>query len=128
DPVLRYLEAWQRFDPTRSSLWTYLCMIADTDALDLIRTRSSRSQLLKDHSDVVELWSARPNSARETEATIDAEVLLRRFGSVLAVNDAEREVLRLLIEGERATEAFAVALGLDPTAGDTRKLVKMAKD
>jgi|SRR6185437_257193 len=128
DAVLAYLQEPQRFDPVRASLWTYLCMTASSDAIDLLRKRRRQQELLENANQDVELCASNANDSVEWERSIDAERILKAHGDRLATNEPERRILVLLMEGEKSTEAFAGALGLDPLQPTTVGMVKQAKD
>jgi DNA-directed RNA polymerase specialized sigma24 family protein len=128
DAILTYLNDPARCDLGRASLWTYLCMVASSDAIDLFRTRARRADLLRESADDVAEWSRRANHTADVDIEIDARRILEMHGHKLATNDAERQVLTLILTGEKTTAAFAHALGLDPGDGEVVALVKQAKD
>lgn len=128
DAILAHLREPHRYDANRASLWTYLCMRASADAIDLVRMRSRQDKLLENASQDVELWGSRANDGNNFEISIDAQTIIRMHGHRLATNEPERRVLALLLDGERSTQAFANALGLDPSHTETVAMVKQAKD
>lgn len=128
DAILAYLNNPARCDLGRASLWTYLCMVAGSDAIDMFRTRARRADLLREAAEDVAEWSSRTNHHADVEIAIDARRILDTHGHKLATNDIERQVLMLILTGEKATAGFAEALGLDPEGGETEVLVKRAKD
>jgi DNA-directed RNA polymerase specialized sigma24 family protein len=128
DAILAYLRDPRQFDAARASLWTYLCMAASSDAVDLLRKQGRQRELLRGASQDVELWGAGANDDGEMENSIDARRIMQVHGQRLATNEPERRILALLLDGERSTEAYAEALGLDPTRSTTTGMVKQAKD
>lgn len=128
DAILAHLNAPSRFDSSRASLWTYLCMVAGRDALDLLRTRTRQQALLQASSEDVELWGSGPNDREVVDNVIDARRIIKTHGHRLATNEPERQILGLLLEGEKSTDVYATALGLDPRQSTTVGLVKQAKD
>ena len=128
DAILIYLEDPTQCNVGASSLWTYLCLIASRNATDAFRAHARHQRLLVESADAVELWSGRANNVRTTEDAIDARRILAQHGHRLTTNEAESQLLKLLLEGEKSTDAFAAVLGLDPSAADTVALVKQAKD
>lgn len=128
DSILAYLQTPQRFDPIKSSLWTYLCMTANSDALDLLRGRRREQAALNNVAQNVELRHLRSNDRAEMENSIDAQRIMAAHAERLATNAPERRVLVLILEGEKSNEAFANALGIDPAHPETTALVKQAKD
>jgi len=128
DAILAYVQNPHRFDPSKASLWTYLCMAANSNALDELRVQKRRRQLLRNSNQDVELWSSGSNDIAGIDHSIDAEKIMRSHGHRLATNDPERRILALLLAGERSLEAFAGALELDPRESATIAIVKQAKD
>lgn len=128
DAIIAYLQAPARFDSPKASLWTYLCMAAGSDAVDLLRKRGRQRAGLENAKQDVELCAAAANDTHDMEYSIDAQRIIEAHGERLATNEPERRILALLLEGEKTTEAFADALGLDPTLPATVTLVKQAKD
>jgi len=128
DAILAYLQSPERFDPAKASLWTYLCMTAGTDAIDVLRRRGRQQAGLEIAKQDVELCVADANDRVDMENSIDAQRIIQAHGARLATNESERQLLVLLLEGEKSTEAFASILGLDPRQSATVDLVKQAKD
>lgn len=128
DAILAYLQAPGQFDPHKASLWTYLCMAAGSNAIDLLRKRGRQRAGLETAKQNVELCGAEANDSAYMEYSTDAQRIMRMHGARLAANEPERKLLSLLLEGENSTEAFANALGLDPSQAATVILVKQAKD
>lgn len=129
DAILEYLQDPDRYDPTKSSLWSYLCMIAKQDATDLFRASVRRRELLtkKVQSDV-EFWATRAKYERYGEDEMDARHIMKLHGGRLATNQQEAAALRLLLTEEKETAAFAAAMGIDPSDPDVESVVKKAKD
>jgi RNA polymerase sigma factor (sigma-70 family) len=128
DALLAHLQRPGSFDPAKSSLWTYLCMTASSDATDLLRRQGRERAAVENATHTVELRPRHSNDGSDIEKSIDAARILAAHGERLATNDPERRVLALILEGERSTDAFANALGLDPGRPETLGLVKQAKD
>jgi hypothetical protein len=128
ETLIAYLQAPQQFDPQQRSLWGYLCMLAQADALDIVRKRARRRDLLRKQTLDVELWWSDANNVMGAETRIDARRILERYGHKLVTNEVERRVLELLLSEERSTDAFANALGLPTAAGETQELIKQTKD
>jgi RNA polymerase sigma factor (sigma-70 family) len=128
DAILAYVQAPARFDPAKASLWTYLCMTASSDALDMFRRRGRERAALANVAQTVEVCLLEANDRADMENSIDAQRIIAANAERLATNEPERRVLALILEGERSTEVFANALGLDARHPDTTALVKQAKD
>ena len=138
DAVLNYAERPTQYDPSKMGLMGYLAMSAKGDvlnALAALRRRSVREQSLDD----VEVSAAgrkRLSKALENQMTaadiaIDnlqgGRLLHRMRGAVRGPEDAR--IIQLMIDGERRTERFAAALGLEKAdPAEQREAVKRHKD
>lgn len=133
--LLDYATHPERFDPTRRSLAGYLFMAAQGDLLNL---RQRHRQWIEGETpvDPVELETAARNTINETDdplgervAADDAAARLLAWASQVVRTDEERTALGLMLEGERATETFARALGLaDLPVSTQRARVNAIKD
>lgn len=129
DALLEYLRRPDDFDDTKSSLWSYLCLIAKRNAIDLSRRLANRARLLdkKVQSDV-EFWASQAKYEQSGEDAIDARRIMELHGGRLARNEPEARVLKLILEDESSTTAFSEALGIDAADPDAERLVKQTKD
>lgn len=127
DAIVEYVTAPERFNPLRSSLFTYLGMIARRDGLNLLRGRAVAT---KNFTKLVELAAAEGNNTDEQDHTaMEAAGIMQRHEHELATCPEERTVLKLYLAGEKDTEAYAAALGAGQlTAPEQRALVKQYKD
>lgn len=128
DAILIYLTVPEQCDVQKSSLWSFLCRIAERDAIDLLRQSRRRAELLDEIKDDVEFWTSRAKDALKGEDAIDARGILKRYGHRLVTNPVEEKILALILSEEKQTAAFAEAMGLDPTAPGAESAVKQAKD
>lgn len=124
------------YNPDRSSLFNFLLMAADRDLRNLWAAEKRRLKhevidLDRDESDVAlngseaELVDERANPDR---LDLDQDELKARIQQVLP-DPRDQEMLALMMEGERRTEAFAQILGITslPPA-EQRTVVKRHKD
>jgi RNA polymerase sigma factor (sigma-70 family) len=130
DALLSYLSAPERFDQERASLFTYLVIIANGDALNRCRDRRKEQ---KKYAQLVELSAVEGNveedAQTQIESRIDAERLIRSRIDDIAETDMDRRVLELMLQGERETAAYAVVLGIDELpASAQRSAVKQYRD
>jgi DNA-directed RNA polymerase specialized sigma24 family protein len=129
DAVVIYVTDPSRCDIAKGSLWTYLCMIANADAIDLLRQSANQRQLLEKKVQTdVEFWASRAKDVFRDENAIDARHLMKMYGNKLVSSEVEAKVLALMLNDEKDTGAFADVLGIDPVAPDTERTVKQAKD
>jgi DNA-directed RNA polymerase specialized sigma24 family protein len=127
DAIVTYLKAPGRFEPARSGLLGYVIMIAYRDALNFRRDRQAEQ---KKHLRAVELSALTGNdSPKDVADAIDAERILRDHGHKIVVDDGDGDVLRLFLDGERDTAAYAAKLGIGHLAeGEQRQIVKQRRD
>lgn len=127
DAIVAHLSAPHQFKPERASLFTYLVVVANGDALNLIRNRGKER---KNHAHLVELSAADGNvTDDEKHCRLDAEKLLRAHIDEITETDMDRRILDLMLQGEQKTAAYAVALGVEGLpASEQRTLVKQHRD
>ncbi|SRR6266545_5591149 len=126
DALFAYLDAPAAFDPARARLCTFLANIARKRAIDRLRARGSRQKREEDFHGVVELRSLAPNE--EMEARVEVAELWSKVEQALP-GDADRQALRLILDGERSTDVLADALGLASMApAEQRGAVKRHRD
>ncbi|NNU50444.1 hypothetical protein G9X68_25590 [Rhizobium sp. WYCCWR 11279] len=129
DAIMIYVTHPEGCDTEKSSLWSYLCRIAQADAIDFLRKSGKRRMLLEKNTQTdVEFWAARAKDVFRDEDAIDARHIVKLHGRRLATNDVEAKVLALILNGENQTSAFAEAMGLNPSATDIERVVKQSKD
>lgn len=127
DAIVEYATAPDRFNPLRSSLLTYLAMIAHRDGLNLLRGRAVASRNFRK---LVELSASEGNNSDEqNHAAMDAARIMQKHGRQLATSAEEEKILDLYLAGERDTATYAVALGAEHLGLEEQKaLVKQYKD
>ena len=108
----RALRAWNRFDPRRGSVATWLCQLARSVALDHFRAEERRRRREQRYA------SERDEAAREPGAEGGFSPELQR--ALLGLSAAEREVVALRVILELDAESAARVLGISRTAGSTR--------
>jgi hypothetical protein len=147
DAILSLCKNPAAYNPAKSDLFRYLCMSAQGDLKNALqRERRHRSYQPPGHDapvlSVVELSALDEEhlSGRAEDPAVLVErgealreALARRHQARAAVapalDDRDREVLRLMDEGERRTAAFAAVLDIaDRPVAEQRVLVKRAKD
>jgi len=93
------------------------------------KRRKFREQNWLQQSDVPDVEVSSPLGTLIEEEDAQAQSAKEASLMSLLPDDSDRLILRLRLAGERSTEAFARALGVDNlTIHEQRKLVKQAKD
>lgn len=129
DAILKYLEGYEQCDLSKGSLWAYLCTIARSDAIDLVRKRGNRERLEKNNfENDVEFWASRANYVFDGDQAIDARKIMRKFGRRLVTDETEALFLRLMLLDERDTDAYAAVLGVEGGTEEKERAVKQVKD
>ncbi len=133
DALFQYVQSPERFDPAKSSLPSYLTMAARGDLLNSLRREQRRAARQVPLEAVAEATIPR-NNLREDEnpeASADRMAASRLMRCVLQeVSDPrDREILELMLAGERKTTRYAKVLQIeDRSEGEQRKIVKRHKD
>jgi RNA polymerase sigma-70 factor, ECF subfamily len=126
DAMLAYLEEPARYDRDKGRLSSYLMDIAKKRAIDRLRSRTASERRDDAYAEVVELRNANPKD--KMEAAIQRRELWQKVEEAVP-NERDREVLKLILSGERSTTAFAQALDLTALSPlDQRREVKKHRD
>lgn len=126
DAILGYLEGPGRYDRNRGRLSTYLMTIAKKRAIDRLRSRTASAHRDESYASVVELHA--PNPKEWMEGQVEADELWQRVEEAVPI-ERDRQVVKLILAGERSTLALAEALeitDLSPIA--QRREVKKHRD
>jgi RNA polymerase sigma-70 factor, ECF subfamily len=138
DAVLSYVENPAKYDPSKLGLLAYLVMAAKGDllnALDKEERRTARLEplVLADEDDEGREWSREREELTHRDDysclrdTPECEPLLLLAKVIPDLRD--REMVELLMNGERRTDAFAEVLGiLDHPRSEQERIVKRHKD
>jgi RNA polymerase sigma-70 factor, ECF subfamily len=126
DGIFEYLGSASNFDPRKGRLATYLTGVSKHKAIDRLRARSAEIRREQEFTSVVELHTPAPNE--EMEQGVIVRQLWQRVTETIQ-DDRERAALRLILEGERSTDAFAAALGIEMLPElERRREVKRHRD
>lgn len=135
DAFMTYLRAPNKFDPSRAALLTYLVTIARSAAFRRNAKKLRHDQLFVDAVEldpepVYNEQQPLPRNDPMNAALVDEDrkqaQLLR---AQLDLSEVEERVLTMMMNGERATEAFAEAMGISgESILEQRRLVKRCKD
>jgi RNA polymerase sigma-70 factor (ECF subfamily) len=128
DALLDYADHPTRFDPTKAALLHYLKMSAWFDLLNALK-RQQRRRRREIPVDPVELPPPAGNTIQEDDDdTLTAQSLMERVLEAIP-EPRDRQLLHLLLDGERRTRPYAEILGLqNHDELEQRRLVKRHKD
>ncbi len=129
DTLLSYIGNPQKYDPQRATLRHYLFMAVRSDLRNALRplTRRDKGEI---PLEAVEVTLSAGNSDIEeiVERKVDVEGIWQQVMEALP-EPLDRQVLTLLLEGERSTLSFAKILGIDRLpASEQKAIVKRHKD
>lgn len=133
DLILDLGERPEQYDPDRLPLTSYLHMAARGDVLNALKREQTRTRQLAPLEDVEVSASARNTVRAHTSDPANAvesalgdervEAMLERFVG------RDREVVELIVDGERRTERYVEVLGIQDQPRDEQvREVKRAKD
>ncbi|GBD14702.1 hypothetical protein HRbin25_00583 [bacterium HR25] len=132
EAIMSYVKNPSRFDPGRSSLLTYLTMVARGDLLNALAKEARRQRRLVSLESVAQ--GGQPGNIMVDapgdgpEGSLEASRSLRYLLEHLP-DPTDRQVLGLMLRGERRTEPYARVLGLgDLSLPQQRAAVKRHKD
>jgi RNA polymerase sigma-70 factor (ECF subfamily) len=138
DALLEYFEYAQKYDPTKSPLFSYLRLMCSRDLLNALdkERRKNKKIMSIDDEDVAERVGGRNNVQEERDldewveslSGQDKNEIIRDLKTTF--NDTDWEIIQLwIIEGVRNTDRFAAVLQIRDQDIDTqRREVKKAKD
>ena len=129
DALFDYTRDPSKYDPQRSSLGNYLLKAARGDLINSLRRDKTQG---RDAGSInsVEQWLSAGNSNFEEEV-IDRADLRALWETIMSkiTDPLDRSLLKLMLEGERATEAYASVLGIQHLPDqEKRAIVKRHKD
>jgi len=126
DAVYNYLDAPDTYDRDRARLSTFLKRIATRRLVDHLRSSSRRKGREEAFQEAVELSATAPNEVMERG--IEARGLWKQVE--VALPDAkDRDALKLILAGERATTRLADAFGVSSLPIEEQRLaVKRHRD
>jgi RNA polymerase sigma-70 factor (ECF subfamily) len=133
DAILSYAERPSRYDPQRLRLLSYLVMSADGDLKNALQRHQRRAHREVPMGDVELLLDARNSEVEEVHpekrpAAPGVEEVDHRIREEIP-DPVDQQLVDLMMQGERRTEAFARVLGItDMELLQQRKLVKQHKD
>jgi RNA polymerase sigma-70 factor (ECF subfamily) len=125
DAILALLKHPERYDPTRLRLPAYMRMIARRRLINLFASEARR-QSGRIPWDAVELDTPGRNGEEDDSPALASPDLQ---AVVASLTEVDRQLLELMLDGERKTAVFAAVLGITDRPVDEREReVKRAKD
>jgi len=138
DAVLDYIRRPDKFDPGKSGLLGYLKRAAERDLINAVTKdrRKRRGEELSDDVELAIVSRKKPSELERIRRDAEAEIIagLEPKQDVENVfqgieNLRDRQLLKLMLKGERETAVFAAVLGIqDVPVPQQRKVVKQHKD
>lgn len=136
DALMSYFARPEQYDPRRLGLEAYLYMSSRGDLLNALQ--KSRSWVEKqislgsdvEHQGESSEYTVEIPAPDDVEETVLAEVsVVRERLDVLFPNQVDRELVELILDGERHTDEYAIVLGImDLEPEERAKIVKRHKD
>lgn len=139
EALVGYLRRPHRYDPRKSDLAAYLRMAVRGDLKNLLRKEAGRRDheitwnSVEEGGEPGNYLGKEDDPARMAERAEDAAEAERFFQAVTdGWDDTERQVLLLMLDGERGTADFAAALGIAGAgsaeqAGEVKRLKDRVK-
>lgn len=130
DALFQYVQSPERYNPTKSSLSSYLTMAARGDLLNALARERRHAARQVPLETVAEAALAR-NTLQESEDSSESMAASPLLQVILQeVSDpVDHELLEMMLTGERKTAPYARVLGItDRSETEQRKIVKRHKD
>ena len=130
DALMDYSKRPEQFDPTQRGLFGFLVMAAEGDLKNALAkiVRRQKKEIQLEPVEVDERGGNTRDRTDELDERIDFE-RMRDALDALFDDPKDRAVVRLIMEGERATEVFAQVLELEALPEDQQRTeVKKNKD
>jgi RNA polymerase sigma-70 factor, ECF subfamily len=135
DAMLAYLQQPQKVDLTKSGLLTYLTMSAYRDLLNMLARESRRKKREVPLEDVEHTLSVGNNTMEDDVLekygvfTFEGKASLLQWVAEEFPDPVDRQLLDLMLSGERKTAAYSAMLGIqDSKPEEQRRIVKRHKD
>jgi RNA polymerase sigma-70 factor (ECF subfamily) len=131
DALLALLSQPHHFNPSRSSLMTYLTMQSDYRVLSWLRNQRRRRELYVGGVEEVEYWSERLRATDASEDPVTAllRLDLERMVHNLLPDERDRRLLELACSGRTSILEYAEVLGITQLPPEEqRREVKRNRD
>lgn len=134
DALIQYVQSPRRFDPAKSGLASYLTMAARGDLLNALareRRRAARQVPLEAVAEAALPGNTLGEDESAGSAEEDRMAASQLMHHVLqqVTDPRDREMLKLMLDGERKTTCYAGLLQIeDCSKAEQRRIVKRHKD
>jgi len=127
EALFNYVEQPSNYDPSRASLRGYLKMSADGDLRNLLEKEKRREKPKESLDKIVELRGG-VRKRNQTGKALEGKEIEAHIEEIVS-DEADREVVEMMLDGVRKTERYAEVLGIDHLPiEEQRTKVKRAKD
>ena len=130
DALMGYSKRPEQFDPTQRGLFGFLVMSAEGDLKNALAkiARRKKKEIQLESVEVDERDGNTRDRTDELDTMIDSERIQDALDALFD-DPKDRAVVKLMMEGERATEVFAQVLELEALSEDQQRTeVKKNKD
>jgi RNA polymerase sigma-70 factor (ECF subfamily) len=128
DALFDYTLEPDKYDPERSSLAYYLLNAAQRDLINALAREKTQSREASSINLVEFSLPDRNNMENDTVERVDAAALMEQVMKEIT-DPLDRRMLALMLQGERATAAYATVLGIEDLPDHEQKIrVKRHKD
>jgi len=135
DTLVDYLSKPDQYDPSRGNLFSFLILKAKSDLLNFLNPKKI-DQARVDMAEIVELDDDSSVYGVELIDEMDIEEVVannlstiwNRLSSIIP-NRTDQEIVKLMMNGIRATDVYAEVIGIQNLPDDERsRIVKQNKD
>lgn len=132
DALLRYFKAPSDYDPTKSTLLTWLCNQARYNALSQVRDHGRRVARLDKLGEAVRIGLLGRDKGQDGEDhfldAIEAQQIMAQYGHEIATDHGDDEVFLLMAAGTKDEAMFVEALHLTGSHAENRAEVRRRRD
>lgn len=132
DALLRYFRAPSVYDPTKSTLLTWLCNQARHNALSQVRDHGRRLAGLDRLGQAVRIGLVGRDNERDGEDefldALEVNQIMAHHGHEIATDPGDLEVFLLMAAGTKDEGMFVEALGLAGSHAENRAEVRRRRD
>jgi DNA-directed RNA polymerase specialized sigma24 family protein len=132
DALLKYFRSPSVYDPSKSSLLTWLCNHARHNALSQLREHGRRLGRLEQFEEVVRIGLVGRDNKRDGEDefldALEVNQIMERHSHEIATDPGDLEVFLLMAAGTKDEAVFIEALGLTGLPTENRAEVRRRRD